>query len=1436
MAQLRQEVRPVVFNMPVEGFGMQTGGSARRRVVPFDTALSSYKVTGIPGHTHNSSAVCSVLVDNTERSNVPLIIENHFAHARVDLAAPRYTDSAAVDESDYDRAIERGIGEIAIVPENCHQEIREPARAISELRTLLMAKDKRDTMTYVEEVGGFVSQTTGNLPDPEPTYPDVDVDLFHTYELPAAAAVAPNVAGDIPGTGNNSTAGAELRFDAGHGAANSYSRLPLDDLQFPAEGFGSSFVPLKLNAATPLATVAGLPWNGVVTLQWDPNAKLYFCAPFEAIFTSMHESYWDDTRTYQSATHPNFEVQFPRIETTVSKDGQCLFTTGQRPLIDATGTDPQGLECTVNQNTLATAIYQGILRLWVWPFRIATGYSSAIRGPDRGTNFWDRVRNTSVEATAVHIRTEDNADVLASFYVNDGQAPPVKIANDDRQLQSSVSDHYASYTSAYLAAEVMPRIYYRNELPGTSYSMLPTSMSVVPTVFGPTYGIDRQGNESDPDVTDYVGISFLDNEVQQLYDADGHNAGNVGDDEWEEDGFYFYNNARTHRHIDVPLLLSRLEGGESTAGEFAQNLLLEGQTHANQNGDHCPVFIEILTINAATGRPHENPIVSETVLYQSTQHWSAVGANLVRSIQYKATVVAAAQAKVNAHNANHELANPRHANVAPQYPTNNIGGNDPLVHAPSVVYGVPQGEPNAIADIVPVIKNHLDESLKALSEDQKAFAKKEDELSLHRSGAKFVYGVANTDDKRSLFKLDSTRLQVLFQSDDTLNQSMATGRLSANNTFTVPCTVRYMFNENMMAWNLNNDAQADAQDAEPTADIRDLYWGTRALGLGPDDAGELVAGVNTFLTGTHQQQESAPFRVFCQPASVEGGTRGAAATVDVHTDLEFKSLFDITSIFQDFPGDAQNGPLWINNAGDGTDQQTASASRNTEAGREVTVMSVGVMDNLHFNSNLSEDPELGAKTKHDAITLMCDFGSTCICRVAYFPVNQLNGQVGVRPLAKALGNFDDVQAANRRGLCVMSHRRIQNQPVVITPHFVALHNAVANATQLETGNDMLYIGNAYFSYPTNRRIFLIFNDRGRVPAAPVAPTVLSFETQNCEPVLHFDEFYRFANVLTRVRNVRVLQPNGTFAVPVAQTWIDAFSAVRLGDQGPGTPRHLNGSWCTMSIASFDFQDTYWNESPFEHIIADSRQTGVVHRSQLRVSQHLCAPLLNPNRRLGCSAPLQHDSLHLPPELRDFRIELRDIDFSFLPGNAEQATLEPLVMYEFNGGNQVPGTQPSLLYMPHFRSFSMTTTGQTFEIECFSPYGNPSYIAMYARSKVRPNEYIKQPLIKTLSVRSGTTMRKSNTILDAREHELFHLTQRNVHPRAEYTRATNQMRQVVLLCAEDIGDMGIREYQTTKRSYFVLSGTLDVPANVHALFIYNNRGLSIRNMEIGIVRV
>ena len=48
-------------------------------------------------------------------------------------------------------------------------------------------------------------------------------------------------------------------------------------------------------------------------------------------------------------------------------------------------------------------------------------------------------------------------------------------------------------------------------------------------------------------------------------------------------------------------------------------------------------------------------------------------------------------------------------------------------------------------------------------------------------------------------------------------------------------------------------------------------------------------------------------------------------------------------------------------------------------------------------------------------------------------------------------------------------------------------------------------------------------------------------------------------------------------------------------------------------------------------------------------------------------------------------------------------------------------------------------------------------------------------------------------------------------------------------------MGISEYQNEKRANFTLSGSLDVPATVTALFIYNNRGLSIENLEISVVK-
>ena len=265
----------------------------------------------------------------------------------------------------------------------------------------------------------------------------------------------------------------------------------------------------------------------------------------------------------------------------------------------------------------------------------------------------------------------------------------------------------------------------------------------------------------------------------------------------------------------------------------------------------------------------------------------------------------------------------------------------------------------------------------------------------------------------------------------------------------------------------------------------------------------------------------------------------------------------------------------------------------------------------------------------------------------------------------------------------------------------------------------------------------------------------------------------------------------------------------------------------------EYQDMWW-EDHFKARKDASVKIGPVFQSKVRVSQHLCAPLLNPNRRIGCSAPLNYDSQHLPPELRDFRLELRDVKWDFLPG---VKTLENLVMYEFNGGNQQQEQEESLLHLPQFRQFNTSTTPEnSFELEIFSPYGMPSYIAIYARDPDFERDAARQPVIKELNIQSDTTMKKSNSILEAREHELYHMTQRNVHPHAEYDRYRYRNRQVILLSAEDIGMLGLAEYQAQKRARYILRGSVDRAATVTALFIYNNRGLLVHGREISVVRV
>ena len=98
--------------------------------------------------------------------------------------------------------------------------------------------------------------------------------------------------------------------------------------------------------------------------------------------------------------------------------------------------------------------------------------------------------------------------------------------------------------------------------------------------------------------------------------------------------------------------------------------------------------------------------------------------------------------------------------------------------------------------------------------------------------------------------------------------------------------------------------------------------------------------------------------------------------------------------------------------------------------------------------------------------------------------------------------------------------------------------------------------------------------------------------------------------------------------------------------------------------------------------------------------------------------------------------------------------------------------------------------------------------------------------------------KNPQAVDALSPEQYHITQRNVNQRARYNRHTFNNRQVVLLSAEDIGLMGLemKEYQKEKRALFRFYGTVDQMSRVHAILIYNNRGLQVYGKQMHVVRL
>ena len=131
MANILPEVQPVVTSMPSKGYQMQTGGSARRSFIKNHN--DTYFIHGVPGHTHNASAMISVTADYSRKRDILSTIGVAWADEEVELKADDFTDSKEPHNKQdrYDRAIERGIGHITMIPENTHHSIEEPVRSIS---------------------------------------------------------------------------------------------------------------------------------------------------------------------------------------------------------------------------------------------------------------------------------------------------------------------------------------------------------------------------------------------------------------------------------------------------------------------------------------------------------------------------------------------------------------------------------------------------------------------------------------------------------------------------------------------------------------------------------------------------------------------------------------------------------------------------------------------------------------------------------------------------------------------------------------------------------------------------------------------------------------------------------------------------------------------------------------------------------------------------------------------------------------------------------------------------------------------------------------------------------------------------------------------------------------------------------------------------------
>ena len=150
-----------------------------------------------------------------------------------------------------------------------------------------------------------------------------------------------------------------------------------------------------------------------------------------------------------------------------------------------------------------------------------------------------------------------------------------------------------------------------------------------------------------------------------------------------------------------------------------------------------------------------------------------------------------------------------------------------------------------------------------------------------------------------------------------------------------------------------------------------------------------------------------------------------------------------------------------------------------------------------------------------------------------------------------------------------------------------------------------------------------------------------------------------------VTSIRVTSPNTIVAV--AKTAITDAA---------------HGSHLFMSVIAPRAQGLFDGAGEIGTRVALANVKGNVYAPKYTVTQYLAAPVVCSDFRSDCIEPLDQTSPFLPPEMRDFHLTLRDMDWRHVPDL--NVIVSRLIFSEFNGGNQQVAAIPSLLSVPEFR--------------------------------------------------------------------------------------------------------------------------------------------------------